>query len=867
MKTRSKVWLIISSLIILSMVLAACGTPTPEIIEREVVRTVEVQVPGEEREVIVTVEVPGQDVEIIVTPEPVVIDRQGTWLDTIVVVEEPSADAAVSRLATGDIDVYAFTVGNPAVVSAVEANSALGYERSFGSYNELSFNPVGPVFETTGKLNPFSVARVREAMNMLVDREYIGQEIMGGLGVPRWFAINNASPDYATYAAKARELEGKYAYNPEEAERIISEEMEELGAELVSGVWNYNGEPVEISVLIRTEDERRQVGDYVASQLESIGFTAIRDYKTAAEASPIWINGDPAEGRFHIYTGGWISTAIVRDLGANFEFFYLPAGLGSPLWAAYQPTEEFEELATRLANNDFTTLEERRELYERVMDLSMEDSSRVWLVDRIAIAPRRGEISVAADLFGSIAGSRLWPYTLRRGDEVGGSLTMAMPSILTNPWNAIGGSNWIYDQALVRATQDWGVINDPYTGLWYPQRVESGTVTVLEGLPVGQTLDWFDLEFTSEITVPDDAWVDWDATEQRFITASEKFTETQTANFRTTVVYPADLFDTVRWHDGSPLSVGDFVFRMIIQFDRAKQDSPYFDQTAVAAFNSFMSSFKGFRVTSTSPLTIEHYGDNYSLDAEDAMTWTWWPNMGFGPSSWHATGVGLRGEGNGEAAHTSGKADANQVEYFSYIAGPTIDVLTTNLAGAVEEGWMPYEATLSEYVTAEEMETRYTNLQEFFRRRGHYWVGTGPFFLQRAFPVEGTVILNRNPDFPDQADKWSGFSAPPIPEVELDGPGRVTIGQSATFEVFVEYGGQPYPAEDLSGVTYLLFDASNTLVATGEATGGANGVWEITLGGDVTGQLEAGSNRLEAVVVSNRVALPAFEAMQFVTAP
>jgi hypothetical protein len=53
---------------------------------------------------------------------------------------------------------------------------------SSGSYNELSFNPTGPVWESTGKLNPFAVARVREAMNYLIDRNFIVQEIYGGLG-------------------------------------------------------------------------------------------------------------------------------------------------------------------------------------------------------------------------------------------------------------------------------------------------------------------------------------------------------------------------------------------------------------------------------------------------------------------------------------------------------------------------------------------------------------------------------------------------------------------------------------------------------------------------------------------------------------
>jgi len=292
--------LVVGLLVIASMVLSACQQGT---------QVVTVEVPGEE---VVKTEVVVETVEVVVTPEPTRVDRNGAWVDTIVVVEEPSADAAVTRLQNKDIDLYAFTVSNAEVAAKVAASPELKSERSFGSYNELTFNPAGPIFEGTGKLNPFAVPAVREAMNWLIDRDYIVQEIMKGLGVPRYTPFNVASSDYARLAEVVRKVELKYAYDKEKAQQVISAEMEKLGATLVDGKWQYNGEPVEIIVLIRVEDERRQVGDYVANQLEDIGFTVTRDYKTSAEASPIWIRGNPNDGLWHVYTGGWITTGTGR---------------------------------------------------------------------------------------------------------------------------------------------------------------------------------------------------------------------------------------------------------------------------------------------------------------------------------------------------------------------------------------------------------------------------------------------------------------------------------------------------------------------------------------------------------------------------
>jgi len=91
-----------------------------------------------------------------------------------------------------------------------------------------------------------------------------------------------------------------------------------------------------------------------------------------------------------------------------------------------------------------------------------------------------------------------------------------------------------------------GLMGDPYTGLAWPQRIESATLTYKEGLPIKHNLDWLTVETAPQIDVPEDAWVDWDAAEQRFITVGEKFPDGLTANIKSVVVYPDDLFETVK---------------------------------------------------------------------------------------------------------------------------------------------------------------------------------------------------------------------------------------------------------------------------------------------------------------------------------
>lgn len=848
-----KLAIVVVLTVVVSMVLSSCApapTPTPVVITK-----VETRVQTEIKEV-----------EKLITPTPQPVTRKGGWLDSVIVVEEPSTDAAISRLEKGDIDGYWYSVSSSTAFKRVQASAGLKYYTSFGSYNELSFNPVGPTFPTTGKLNPFSVPAVREAMNWLIDRDYIAQEIMGGLAKPRWLPFNNASGDYALLADVARKLELKYAYNKDKANEVISAEMEKLGATKVGGKWQYQGAPVEIIVLIRTEDERRIIGDYTAKQLEDIGFTCVRDYKTSAEASPIWLAGNPADGKFHVYTGGWITTAVPRDLGSNFAYFYTKIGRPNALWQAYQNDPEFYTLAERLNNNDFKTAEERRDMMARALELALKDSVRIWLVDRASFSPTVLDHEAAADLYGGLSGSWLWPVTLRRPNQVGGSMTIAQPSILTMPWNPIAGSNWIYDMTWIRGTGEMSYVPDPYTGLYYPRRFERAEITVEEGLPVKKTLDWVDLKFAPKIEVPADAWADWDAATQTFVTVGQSSPEGRTAKRKSVIYYPANLYDTVKWHDGSNFSIGDVVMSIILTFDRAKEESKVYDKATAAAFKSLMSAFKGVKIRSEQPLVIETYSDVYYLDAEWCIS-TWWPYYDQGQGAWHTLALGLLAEEKQLAAFSSTKADLLKVEHLSYIAGPTVAILNDQLTEALNLSYIPYLPTMGKYVLPSQAHDRYTNLKTWYTRRGHFWIGTGPYYLERAFPVEGTLILRNFPDYPDLADRWSGFAGAMVADVDVSGPARVTIGSDATFDIAVTFQGKPYLTDDLDNIKFLVLDAKNEVAYVGQAKALQDGKWQAALPKDVTSKLAAGSNKLEVIVVSKRVAVPSFGSVQFVTAP
>ena len=204
---------------------------------------------------------------------------------------------------------------------------------------------------------------------------------------------------------------------------------------------------------------------------------------------------------------------------------------------------------------------------------------------------------------------------------------------------------------------------------------------------------------------------------------------------------------------------------MILSFDRAKEQSPIFDASAVPAFTTFMDHFRGVKIISEDPLIIESYTNMTFLDAEVIATgWTTWfpsiPLYAQGPGAWHNLTLGILAEQNRELAFSTSKAAELQVDWMSYIAGPSIPILERHLNEALAQGFIPFEPTLGQFITAEEASTRYEALKTWFEDKGHFWIGSGPFYLEAAHPIERIVHLKRFEAFPDPASKWVGFAAP-----------------------------------------------------------------------------------------------------------
>jgi peptide/nickel transport system substrate-binding protein len=799
---------------------------------------------------------------LVLVPVVAVFAHNGLWPDQIVFFEEVEQSKVLAMMQTGDVHLY----GNSFAADHYQeiVDSGLPWTFSYGSFNEILLNPAvdenGDPYFNDGRFNPFAVSKVRQAMTHLIDRDLIVDELLRGLGVARITLLDPNSPPYASVIETMRALEIQWSYDAEKALELINEGMTEAGAELVGGKWMYDGEPVVLIGIIRVEDERLQIGDYFSNILEDAGFTVDRQYKTAAEAAPIWLLDDPNNGLWNFYTGAWISNLIDRDQGGDYDFMYTARGLDVPLNEAYPITPEADAMFDKLARLDYNSIEERVELLGLAETYAQELAWHQWLFSAASTWATAKGTSVLVDTAAGISGSYLWGHTARFIDEdgapiAGGTMAMASPSMLTQPWNPVAGSTATSDRMIQRATEDWFLYPDPNTGLFLPHLVEYAECYVLYGTPMVATHDYVTVVPVDEIEVPAHVWCDWDPVNQVFITVGEKFPDGLTARTKTVCTFSDNLFETT-WHDSSRFSLADILMRFIMTFDVGKPESAIYDEVQVPSLEEFLQVFKGAFIVNMYPLVIEVYDDRFALDAEtqvfERIGDLFWPYYGSGMAPWHTIAVGILAETAREIAFSEDKADSLGVDRMNFLAGPTLQIMTNHLDLGAAAGYIPFEPTLSQYIT--DAVECYANLFTFYATYGHLWIGNGPMMIDTIDPTAKIIVGKRFDGYIHDGAKWLGFAEPKAPNLDISGPATVAIGAEAEFMIDLTFKGEAYLANDVHTIKYLVIGAEGNFAFSGEGVMLADGQAKVTLSAEKTAQLVEGSTCLEVIAILKAVA-------------
>jgi len=191
---------------------------------------------------------------------------KGPYLDEITFVHYLDEQIAAKEVQAGNLQAYFWRIPLE-VADQMKQDPNVVVKESPGGFWALLLNPV-----KTEKFNPFSVKEVRYALNFLINRQFLVNEILRGYGASQVGVYGIYDPDYHVIADEIDALGIKY--NPELANQMINDAMTKAGAQKVGGKWRMNNEPITINFFIRSDDPRRTaLGGAVTSGLENAGFT------------------------------------------------------------------------------------------------------------------------------------------------------------------------------------------------------------------------------------------------------------------------------------------------------------------------------------------------------------------------------------------------------------------------------------------------------------------------------------------------------------------------------------------------------------------------------------------------------------------
>ncbi|NIN67105.1 MAG: hypothetical protein GTO63_20900, partial [Anaerolineae bacterium] len=429
---------------------------------------------------------------------------------------------------------------------------------------------LNPVPRTDGKFNPFTIREIREAMNWLIDREFIADEIYGGLGFPHIVLFHPKEPDYGRLAGYIAGVEAQYGYDPSKADSVITQAMQAAGATKVGGKWQHGGEPVTITFIIRTSPTpRTRYGEYIAGLMEGLGFTVVRDFKTGGQASPIVYSGDPRAGQWQMYTEGWGSTAMTLwSQYRGYQMFQWPAY--STIWNYHSVDATTDQAISDWFLQNFATPEERAELIKTAIAGTVKDSSRVWLVAEESMFAARSDIGL---VYGLAAGfNELYTVRTARKAGVGGELRISQFEGFVGGWNPIG-ITWLFDRNIEYSYRDpGGVWPHPHTGKMVPFRASDWTIET-NGT-------------TGSVPIASDAIV-WNMTSRQW---------EQVGAGKTTLSKVTFTFEMGKWHHGMPITMQDILAGIAATYRLEHPDGDAYNTSHEGQWAFPHSIWKGFRV-------------------------------------------------------------------------------------------------------------------------------------------------------------------------------------------------------------------------------------------------------------------------------
>lgn len=748
---------------------------------------------------------------------------KGPYVDEIQFIHYLDESVAVQEVKAGNLDFYMWRMPLELVPDA-KANPNVNVYNSVGGSMSILVNPA----PADDGLNPFSIREVRYALNYLINRQLVVNEVLKGYGASMVSAYSIFDPDYLVLIDTLESF--GFNYNPQLAEDMISEALTKNGAVKADKKWLFEGKPIEIKFFIRGDDPRRNaLGEIISGELEKIGITVVKDFGDLNKAYTVVYAADPKQQTWHLYTEGWGG----RSGFVRYDMI-LPAQMYSP-WFANMPgslvdgywnyeNPELDELSERIFVGNFTDKDERDKLLNDAVRIGVNESVRIFVVSLVDPYIVSKDVKGVVNDFSAGLTSRFTLIDARTDDSR--NLKVGVKQIYQDAWNPIEGFSSVYSSRLFTAISDPGTFRHPYTGDVIPVR------TPYEVETAGPS---------GKLDVPQDAIL-WDPVSEEWVNVGEGVKATSKVTF--------DLING-NWHHGKMMDKNDVLYSTYFAFEwgtNEGENDPTVDTEYTARQEPIIKTLKGYKFLSDNK--IESYFDFWHFDKGEIAAYdSVWTSM-----PWEITAAMEKVVLDGKAAFSKTAADEKKVDWLSLIISNNANMIKETLKQFKQENYVP--KSLKDSVSASEAAERYDAAIKWIDEKNHAVISNGPFYLQSYSPEARTITIKafRDDSYPFEIGKWKEFEEARVATFgNVNAPLSITRGSDALISGDVKIDGDP--SKDVK-VYHFLKNSNGNVVVRGDVSPSSDGKFQINLSKDDTMKLSAGTNELKLLAISNLALKP-----------
>jgi len=669
-------------------------------------------------------------------------------------------------------------------------------------------------------------------MQYLIDRDLIASDIYQGRALPM---VTNISPtDYDQLTIFPVVSKANIRYDNDLATKQITDAMNAAGATKDGDSWTFNGNPIQIKIVTRVEDERRDIGDLVRSSLETLGFQVAPQYQEFGPATLAVYASDPATFQWHIYTEGWSRGAPVRYDDAGINQFAAPWLGNMPGWQEvgfwqYQ-NDQLDDLGKKLYRGEFASEDDRDSLYQQMTQMALDESVRVWLVTALQSFPVRKDVeNLTLDI---VSGPR--NIFALRGADIPGRTDIKAGNLWVwterTTWNPVGGFGDAYSSDIYKNLIDPPIFNHPFTGLPTAFRVDF-------------TVDTAGPDGTQD--VPAEA-VTWDAKKNVWVPVASG----TKAKSKVTLDYSKFLGST--WQHGQPITMADVIYPIVQGYEIAYDDDKVQIETALGITSRpLLETFKGYvfgEKTVDVYVDYWHFVDGYIASyASPSGVSTPWEILAAMDDVVFEKRTG---------AYSDTAAARFSVPWLSLVTESDARLVLRSVKEFGRKKTIPegvFDIGGTTIVSEDEAKARYDAANQWFEDTNLLMIANGPYQLTKYDPPAQFAQLDafRPEGYPFTVADFR-FGEPPDLTVTAAVPNTIALGDDISILVAVEGPGT-------LAAQYTFIDSSTgDVLESGDATGDG-GNFTVNIDPAVTATLFPGLYELVVLASSSDLAKVALQ--------